>query len=59
MTTDEPKDYTLADLQRLRAESREAWDKTIRDREYRLMELMGPDVFFFVSEAPPNADGAE
>ena len=40
--------YTLSDIQRMRAESREAWDKTLRDRETRLMEQMGPDVYFHV-----------
>lgn len=42
------KGYTLSDLQQMRAESRDAWDKTIRDREVRLMEQVGPDVYFHV-----------
>lgn len=53
------KGYTLADLERMREELREAWAKTIRDRELRLMEQLGPDVYFFVAGAPPNADGID
>jgi len=46
------KGYTLSDLQQMRTESREAFDKVIRDREVRLMEQMGPDVYFHVLGNP-------
>lgn len=42
------KSYTLADLQRTRDELRAAWDQTIRDRQFRIMEQLGPDVYFHV-----------
>jgi hypothetical protein len=40
--------YTIADSERMRAETREAWDKTIRDIQIRIMEDVGPDVYFHV-----------
>jgi hypothetical protein len=46
--------YTLADLQRMREELREAWDKTIRDRQMRIMEQVGPDVYFHVLGPPTD-----
>jgi hypothetical protein len=50
----EGKGYTLSELERMRAESREAWDETIRERQIRLMEQMGADVYFHVI-GPPTA----
>lgn len=52
------KGYTLSDLTRMRAESRAAWDKTMRDRQIRLMEQIGPDVYFHVLDPtfPPDDD---
>lgn len=40
--------YTLSDLQRMREELREGWDELLRQREMRLMEQFGPDVYFHV-----------
>lgn len=51
---DQGRGWTLSDLERMREESARAR----RDREVRLMEQLGPDVYFFVADAPPNADGA-
>lgn len=48
MAEESPCAYTLGDLQRMRDESREAGDKTLRDRETRLMEQLGPDAYFHV-----------
>lgn len=42
------KGYTLADLERMKAGSRAAWGKTIGDREMRLMDQIGADVYFHV-----------
>jgi hypothetical protein len=51
--------YTIADLERFRAEQRAAWDATIREREMRLIEQFGADVYFFCAGAPPNIEGIE
>lgn len=40
--------YSLSDLKRIQEEMRAAWQETIREREMRLMEQMGPDVYFHV-----------
>lgn len=40
--------YTLADLERIRAELREGWEKMIAERDVRLLDQLGPDVYFAV-----------
>ncbi|SHQ62896.1 Uncharacterised protein [Mycobacteroides abscessus subsp. bolletii] len=40
--------YTLSDLQKMRDETREAWDEMLKNRKFRLMEQLGPDVYFHV-----------
>lgn len=52
---DKGKGYTLADLERMAAENQAARD----ERQMRVMEKLGPDVYFHVLGAPPNPDGAE
>jgi hypothetical protein len=47
----------VTDLERFRAEQRAAWDATIREREMRLIEQFGADVYFFCAGAPPNTEG--
>lgn len=51
--------YSLSDLEKMRAEMREGWQQIIRERQIRLMELIGPDVFFFCAGAPPIIEGIE
>lgn len=47
--------YTLADFERMKAENQAARN----ERQMRVMESLGPDVYFHVLGAPPNIDGAE
>ena len=40
--------YTLSALERMRAETAAAWAKMVRDRQLRIMEQLGPEVYFAV-----------
>lgn len=47
--------YTLTDFERMKAENALARD----ERHMKLMESLGPDVYFHVLGAPPNPDGTQ